>query len=104
LGAWSNPAKLGYHNGFAFGYSDDPWFAEIFHDMYHRSSYISYGWNGIGILLPAPSSHEKWGTFMSYGEQIQMDEDGNIIGTFESYDADTKLEPMKPEWTSKQLV
>lgn len=90
LGAWSNPAKLGYHNGFSFGYSDDPWFAEIFHDMYHRSSYISYGWKGIGVLLPAPSAKNKWGTVMSYGEQTQLDEDGNIIGTFESYDADTK--------------
>lgn len=45
LSVWSNPAKLGYHKNFAFGYSNDPWFAEIFHDVYHHYSYISYGWN-----------------------------------------------------------
>ena len=36
LSVWSNPAKLGYHNGFSYGYSHTPWFREIFHDMYHH--------------------------------------------------------------------
>ncbi len=91
LSVWSNPAKLGYHKNFAFGYSNDPYFEEIFSDIYHRSSYISYGWNGIGILLPAPSARNRWGTFMDYGEQTMLDEYGNIIGTFESYDACSKF-------------
>lgn len=94
LSVWSNPAKLGYHNGFAFGYSYDPWFDEIPHfdfDMHHQSSYISYGWNGIGILLPVPSAKSHWGTVMSYGEQTQIDSLGNVIGTFESYDACSKF-------------
>ncbi len=91
LSVWSNPAKLGYHKNFAYGYSDDPWFETLFHDMYHQSSYISYGWNGIGILLPAPSTKSHWGTFMDYGEQTMLDEYGNVIGTFESYDACSKF-------------
>lgn len=91
LSVWSNPAKLGYHKNFAFGYSNDSWYGDIFHDMYHRSSYISYGWNGIGILLPAPSTRSHWGTFMSYGKQDQLDEFGNPLGTFESYDACSKF-------------
>ncbi|MCK4653466.1 MAG: hypothetical protein KAU01_03380 [Candidatus Cloacimonetes bacterium] len=91
LSVWSNPAKLGYHNGFAYGYSHTPWFRDVFPDMYHQSSYISYGWNGIGILLPAPSAKNHWGTVMSYGEQERTDENGQVIGTFESWDADTKF-------------
>ena len=94
LSVWSNPAKLGYHNGFAYGYSHDPWFDEMPYfdfDMYHQSSYISYGWNGIGILIPAPSAKSRWGTVMSYGEQTQIDSLGNVIGTFESYDACSKF-------------
>lgn len=90
LGVWSNPAKLGYHQGLAYGYTHTPWFANIFQEMYHQSSYISIGWNGIGVLLPAPSAHKKWGTVMSYGEQTQIDSLGNVISTFESYEADTK--------------
>ncbi len=91
LSVWSNPAKLGYHNGFAYGYSHDPWFEDVFPDMYHQSSYISYGWNGIGILLPAPSAKDHWGTVMSYGEQVQTDEFGNVLGTFESYEVCSKF-------------
>jgi len=91
LSVWSNPAKLGYHNGFSYGYSHTPWFREIFPDMYHQSSYISYGWNGIGILIPAPSAKNRWGTVMDYGEQTMLDEFGNIIGTFESYDVCSKF-------------
>ena len=90
LGAWSNPAKLGYHQGLAYSYTHTLWSSEIFQDIYYQSSYISLGWNGIGVLFPAPSAHKKWGTVMSYGEQDQLDEFGNLIGTFESYDADTK--------------
>lgn len=91
LGVWSNPAKLGYHNSFAFGYSDDPWFEKVFSDMFHQSSYISYGWNGIGVLIPVPNAKNRWGTVMSYGEQTWMDEYGNTIGTFESYDVCSKF-------------
>ena len=91
LSVWINPAKLGYHKGFAFGYSDDPYLEDTFSSIYHRSSYISYGWNGIGILLPAPSSKSRWGTVMSYGEQDIFDETGVLIGTFESYDACSKF-------------
>ena len=91
LSIWSNPAKLGYHNGLAFGYSNDPYFEKIFPDIYHLSSYMSIGWNGIGILLPAPSAKKHWGTFMDYGKQTILDEFGNVIGTFESYDACSKF-------------
>lgn len=91
LSVWSNPAKLGYHNGFAYGYSHTPWFRDIFSDMYHQSSYISYGWNGIGILFPAPSAKDHWGSVLDYGEQTWLDEDGNLIATFESYDACSKF-------------
>ncbi len=91
LSVWSNPAKLGYHNGFAYGYSHEPWFEDVFSDVYYQSSYISFGWNGIGILLPAPSAKSRWGTVMSYGEQEWTDENGNILETFESYDTCSKF-------------
>ena len=90
LGIWSNPAKLGYHKGLTYGYSDTPWFEELFPDIYIKSYYLSIGWKGIGVMLPAPSDHKKWGTMMNYGEQTITDTLENEIGTFESWDADTK--------------
>ena len=47
LGAWSNPAKLGYHQGLAYSYTHTPWSSEIFQD-------ILYGLNQkVVILLPS---------------------------------------------------
>lgn len=91
LSVWSNPAKLGYHQNLSFGYSRDPWFDEIFDDVYHISSYISYGFNGIGVLMPAYSAKNRFGTVMSYGESEYTDEQGNLIGTYEAYDASSKF-------------
>jgi hypothetical protein len=87
LSVWSNPAKLGYHKNFSFGYSHDPWFDKVFDDMYHISSYMSYGFSGIGVLFPVYSARNRFGTVMSYGERAYTDEEGNIIGTYETYDA-----------------
>lgn len=93
LSVWSNPAKLGYHKGFAFGYSHDPWFEDVpgIDDTYLRSSYVSFGWNGIGILLPALCSNGKYGTCMDYGKQEIYDANGNYIGSFSAYESDTKF-------------
>jgi hypothetical protein len=92
LGVWSNPAKLGYHKGFAYGYTNTPWFREVFNDIYYKSSYISIGWKGIGLLLPMYSERNQFGTIFNYGEQERVDgETGEILETFESWDADTKF-------------
>lgn len=91
LSTWSNPAKLGYHNNFSFGYTHFSYFKNIFDDMHFRSSYISYGWNGLGILLPAPSAKRYLGTVMSYGKQEYTDNQGNILGSFDTYDASSKI-------------
>jgi len=90
LSVWSNPAKLGYHNGVTWGYSDDAWLEDFADDMYHTSSYLTVGWNGIGIMLPMPARDSEFGTYMTYGEQTETDEDGNQVGTFESYDNSKK--------------
>ena len=93
LSVWSNPAKLGYHKSFAFGYSHDPWFEDVhgIDDMYLRSSYVSFGWNGIGILLPALCSNGRLGTCMDYGKQEMYDANDNYIGSFSAYESDTKF-------------
>ena len=60
LGVWSNPAKLGYYKGFAYGNSHDPWFDNVIKGIYHNSSYLTFGWNGIGILLPLINNSNKF--------------------------------------------
>lgn len=91
LGTWSNPAKLGYHNNFAFGYSRDPYLENIFDDIVITSSYLSYGWNGLGILLPTLSTKKRFGTVMSYGKQEVTDTQGNHVDTYYPYDACSRI-------------
>ncbi len=85
LGVWSNPAKLGYYNGIAYGYLHDKWFEGVVEDMYHNSSYITFGWKGIGILLPFINYSNKFGTTLDYGKIATFDQHGNLV-TFNFYE------------------
>ncbi|MBN1971130.1 MAG: hypothetical protein JW870_17320 [Candidatus Delongbacteria bacterium] len=91
FGIWSNPAKFGYHKNFAFAYSNDHFFEEYLSDYVNRSSYITYGWKGIGIMLPAPSKNKRWGTVTSFGEYDLVDPQGNIICSTKPYDSISKF-------------
>ncbi len=79
LGVWSNPAKLGYYKGFAYGNSHDPWFDNVIKGIYHNSSYLTFGWNGIGILLPFVNYSNKLGTTLDYGKIATFDQHGNLV-------------------------
>jgi len=85
LGIWSNPAKLSYNENFAIGFTRIPWYKDHFDDYYFISSYICFKWKGIGILLPAFSDKNRWGTVMDYGQLTIHDEDGNNMGSFDNY-------------------
>ncbi|MCD4651375.1 MAG: hypothetical protein K8S56_06270 [Candidatus Cloacimonetes bacterium] len=89
LDVWSNPAKLGYHKGISFGYSNDKWFDDVpgIDDITIKSSYVSYGWNGIGIMVPMMNSFVNFGTTLDYGEQEQTNENGEDLGTFNSFES-----------------
>lgn len=86
LGVWSNPAKLGYYNGLAYGNSHDPWFDNVIKGIYHDSSYLTFGGNGLGFLLPFKNKYKKYGTTMYYGEQEAYDVEGNLLKKFNSYE------------------
>ncbi|MCK4956763.1 MAG: hypothetical protein KAS49_03940 [Candidatus Cloacimonetes bacterium] len=84
LSAWSNPAKLGYMDGFSYGFSIYQPFPDVTNldDVYRKSSYMSYGWNGIGFMLPMVNFSGKFGTTQEWGKQDNVDEVGQIIGIF----------------------
>ena len=73
LGVWSNPAKLGYHKGVSFGYSIISWFDEIKVSPYtylnaSYMSFMSFGWNGIGIMVPLINGADELGYTLEYDE------------------------------------
>ncbi|MCK4339022.1 MAG: hypothetical protein KAW87_03420, partial [Candidatus Cloacimonetes bacterium] len=90
LGVWSNPAKLGYYNGFAYGNTHDSWLEGFIKGIYHDSSYLTFGWNGVGILLPFVNNSGRFGTTLDYGEQEAYDAEGNPFIKFNSYETNSK--------------
>ncbi|MDP8269674.1 MAG: hypothetical protein P9L97_13200 [Candidatus Tenebribacter davisii] len=87
LDVWSNPAKLGYFDGFSLGYSHDSYLEDVFDDIYFDSSYLNLGWKGIGLMLPMINNQAKFGSSFGYGDQDAYDEDGNFLGTFNSWES-----------------
>ncbi|HHI87453.1 MAG TPA: hypothetical protein ENK03_00735 [Candidatus Cloacimonetes bacterium] len=86
LNSWSNPALLAYNDCLSWGWSRDPWFEDIIGGMYVNSSYLSYANQDFGILIPTINASSKFGTTCDYGEQTAYDSNGNLVGTFNSYE------------------
>jgi len=88
LTAYRNPAIPALKEGITYSTTRINWLAGSgFDDMYYNAALLSASYMGIGLLLPAPNANlGKFGINFDLGEQVQMDEHGNYIGTFNSYD------------------
>jgi len=77
-GYW-NTGAMAFNRQKQFGSMFSNWFGKIFSDMYYfhlaGNNYIEDLGN-VGFAA----------TYMTYGKQDQLDEDGNLLSTFESYD------------------
>jgi hypothetical protein len=80
LDVWSNPAKLGYFNGLSMGHSHEGYLENIFDDIHFDNSYLTYGWKGIGLMIPMVNSSSQFGTTLHYGQQAVYGEDGYLKG------------------------
>lgn len=85
LDVWSNPAKLGYYKGLSLGYSHNDYVEEVFSGIYWDNSYITFGWKGIGIMLPMINNFSKLGSSFDYGMQDMYNEDGVITGRINTW-------------------
>lgn len=77
---WWNTGAMAFNRKTQFAGMHSNWFGNVFDDMYYE--YLA--WNqyyedigNIGVNL----------TYMTYGKQEQTDEQGNVLGTFTSFDA-----------------
>ena len=77
-GYW-NTGAMAFNRKKQFGSMFSNWFGKLFNDMYYfhlaGNNYIEDLGN-VGFAA----------TYMTYGKQDQLDEDGNLLSTFESYD------------------
>lgn len=79
---WGNPAKLGLHRGISFHRMSSDLAVGLADDINITSGRITLGWGGFGLLLQAGPID----TYLDMGEQIATDEQGNISGTFNSWE------------------
>ncbi|MCF7912195.1 MAG: hypothetical protein K9M99_06685 [Candidatus Cloacimonetes bacterium] len=89
LSVWSNPAKLGYHRGFSLGYSSAN--DSNYNEISYRAAYITYGYKGMGVMLPMINSHGKFGYSYKENDRIEIDEDGNLVKTADYYDSSSQF-------------
>ncbi|NQT65438.1 MAG: PorV/PorQ family protein [FCB group bacterium] len=77
-GYW-NTGAMAFNRKKQFGSMFSNWFGKLFNDMYYfhlaGNNYIEDLGN-VGFAA----------TYMTFGKQDQLDEDGNLLSTFESYD------------------
>lgn len=88
LSVWSNPAKLGYYKGLSFGYTSINLFPDVegLDDIFLNASYTTFGWHGIGIMVPSFNRSQKFGTTGDWGNQDYYDASDDSWGTFHSFE------------------
>jgi hypothetical protein len=89
---YANPAVGSFHEGFSFNFTNDKWFDKVpgLENMYYNASMLSFGFKGISLTLPVyDGSKEKdeLGITIEYAQQDYMDEYGNYLGSFSSYES-----------------
>lgn len=83
---WENPALLGSSRGVRYVYGRTQLIPDLADDVYFTSKRLILGGAGIGVSV-AGKPFDSFGTMrMDYGESIATDIDGNVIGTYHSYE------------------
>lgn len=78
----SNPSMLGYHRGVSYHHFASELAAGLADDIVITSDRLNLGYAGFGLSLQGGPLN----TYLDMGEQSSTDEDGNVTGTFDSYE------------------
>jgi hypothetical protein len=86
---YSNPAIASFHEGLSWGIkSPPPPFKRMMYSNteYYDVSLISYGYKGVGLLLPSFNRQGRMGESIDFGKLNVYDEDGNFQTSVHSYE------------------
>jgi len=78
----SNPSMLGYHRGVSYHHFRSQLAVGLADDIVITSDRLVLGHAGFGLSLQGGPLN----TYLDMGEQTATDEEGNLTGTFESYE------------------
>lgn len=83
---WVNPALLGYRNGLSFTWDRHELLPDYTDDLTLSSRRLSLGLWGVGFSTSGQPVDVIGGTDLDYGLSEVTDVNGNVIGTFHSYE------------------
>jgi hypothetical protein len=76
---WANPALLAYHRGVRYAHCRTRLVPGLTDDVVFRTDRTTVSYAGVGLALPGT-------TRLDYGTSEAVDENGNTLGTFSSYE------------------
>ncbi len=83
---WSNPALLGSRKGVVYEWGRTQLVPDLAKDVFFTTERLTLGGWGLGIVMAGKPIDSVGGQRLDYGESIATDVDGNILGTFTSYE------------------
>ena len=83
---WSNPALLGSRRGVVYEWGRTQLVPDLAADVFFTTKRLTMGGWGLGIMMAGKPTDKVGGLKLNYGESFATDADGNIIGTFTSYE------------------
>ena len=89
--SWSNPALLGYGKGVAYEWGRTQLVPDLAEDVHFTTKRLTIGGWGLGIMMAGKPIDKIGGLRLDYGTSFATDVDGNILGTFTSYEETQSL-------------
>jgi hypothetical protein len=83
---WSNPALLGYHDGLRYEWGRTQLLPDFTDDWSFTSNRLTLGGWGVAVSLSGVPIPGAGGMLLDYGELRLTDEQGNVLGTYNSYE------------------
>ena len=84
--AWSNPALLPYNRGFRYERGRTQLVPDLADDVYYTSKRLTASFAGVGVQVAGRPFGGIGGHRLDYGVSFATDVDGNIIGSFQSFE------------------
>src|SRR5690349_2341747 len=83
---WSNPALLAFRSGIQYEWGRTQLVPDLANNVFFTTKRITLGRWGAGILVAGRPVDGIGGNRLDYGESFATDVDGNVIGSFRSYE------------------
>jgi hypothetical protein len=83
---WSNPALLAFRNGIQYEWGRTQLVPDLAKNVFFTTKRLTLGGWGAGILVAGRPVDGLGGSRLDYGESFATDPDGNVLGSFRSYE------------------